>query len=113
MYITRHKTPLKTNAYIVAICIFPTKRECNYWFRHQEQVIAKRVNTWGMEGMLIALKWLKELENIIRPGESIVIYWVDERRGRAFRFLERYGYKKGVYLDRPCYILNKNGSLRD
>lgn len=107
MYITRHRQRSSNAAYIVAICIFPTKRECNYWFRHQEQIISKGSNTWGMEGMLIAIKWLKELEKIISPGESIVIYWVDERRRQAFKFLERYGYKRGEYLDRPCYIYEK------
>ncbi|NLZ53558.1 MAG: hypothetical protein GX892_10510 [Thermoanaerobacteraceae bacterium] len=110
MYITRHRqrSSNKHAACIVAICIFPSKRECNFWFRHQEQIISKGLNTWGMEGMLISVKWLKKLKKIIRPGDSLVIYWVDERRRRAFKFLERYGYKKGEYLDRPCYIFEKN-----
>lgn len=108
MYITRHRSCKNNTAYIAAICIFPTKRECNYWFRHQEQVVSKGPNTWGMEGMLKAIQWLKELEKNIQTGESIVIYWVDERRRRAFKFLQRYGYKESEYLERPCYVLKKS-----
>lgn len=110
MYVTRHRQRPKSAAYIIAVCIFPTKRECNYWFRHQEELISKSFNTWGLEGMLKALKWLKQLKHAIGPGESIVIYWVDERRRRAFKFLERYGFKQGEYLGRPCYIFKNSGS---
>ena len=52
--------------YIVAICIFRTKRECNYWFRHQDQILPKSVNFWGMEGILKAVQLLKELQKNIR-----------------------------------------------
>ncbi len=108
IYITRHRSCKNNTAYIVAVCIFPSKRECNYWFRHQEQALAKGPNTWGMEGMLKTIQWLKELGKNIRPGESIVIYWVDERRRKAFKFLQRYGYVESVYLDRPCYVFKKS-----
>jgi light-regulated signal transduction histidine kinase (bacteriophytochrome) len=108
MYITKHRSCKNNIAYIVAVCIFRSKRECNYWFRHQEQVVSKDINTWGMEGMLKAIQWLKELGKNICPRESIVIYWVDERRRRAFKFLQRYGYVESEYLDRPCYILKKS-----
>ncbi|HHX22935.1 MAG TPA: hypothetical protein GX723_02785 [Thermoanaerobacterales bacterium] len=107
IYTTKHKQRMKKTAYIVAVCIFPTKRECNYWFRNQEQVVEKGRNTWGMEGVLKAIRWLKELEKAIDSGESIVIYWVDDRRRRAFKYLERYGYEKSEYLDRPCYMFKK------
>jgi hypothetical protein len=108
LYISPHRSKERSIAYIVAICIFRTKRECNYWFRHQDQILPKSVNSWGMEGILKAVQLLKELQKNIRSGESIVIYWVDERRRRAFKFLQRYGYVESMYLDRACYILKKS-----
>ncbi|MDD4568870.1 MAG: hypothetical protein PHE70_01895 [Tepidanaerobacteraceae bacterium] len=107
MYISRHRSFNNNTAYITAVCIFSSKRECNYWFRHQERLVAKGQNTWGMEGMLKSMQWLKELKKNINPDESIVIYWVDERRRRAFKFLQRYGYVESEYFDRPCYIFKK------
>ena len=107
MFITRRKKDNLNFSWIVAACIYETKRMCNYWFRHQERALTKGENTWGMEGLLKALSWLKELEQAIPKGDSIVIYWIDERRYRAFKYLKRYGYIEGIYLNRPCFILEK------
>lgn len=107
MYITRHRRNKQSNSYIVAICIFKTKRECDYWFRHQEEYTVNMDNTWGMEGIIKALQWLKELQKNIQAGESIIIYWLDKQRQRTFKFLQRYGFVEGIYLDWPCYVYKK------
>jgi len=107
MFITRHKRNNLNSSWIVAICIYETKKMCNYWFRHQDRISSKGKNTWGIEGLKKALHWLRELEQTIKKGDYIVIYWVDDRRYRAFKYLERYGYVEDSYLNKPCFIYKK------
>jgi hypothetical protein len=106
MYIKR-KHLKNCNAWIVSICIFPTKKECDYWFRNQDQVVEKRQDSTGFEGIMLAIKWLKELNQKIKKGDKIIIFWTDERRHSAFRYLKRYGFQEGMFFSRPCYYLIK------
>ncbi|WP_422444741.1 hypothetical protein [Thermoanaerobacterium sp. DL9XJH110] len=107
MFIIRRRSE-PNFAWIVSLCIFDSKRECEYWFRHQEQVVTKRHCSCGLEGVRLALLWLKDLERKIKRGDFIVIYWTDERRHRAFSYLKRFGYTEGTFLDRPCLIFRKS-----
>lgn len=107
MYMTRYRLNRSDTSWIVAICVCETKKKCDYWFRHQDQTLAKQQNVWGMEAIMKALDWLRELEQKIPQGDSVVIYWIDKRRYSAFRYLKRYGYVESTFLSEPCFIWKK------
>ena len=80
IYTTKHKQRMKKTAYIVAVCIS----------NERVQLLVQESRTSGRKGRnsrnggrIKAIRWLKELEKAIDSGESIVIYWVDDRRRRA------------------------------
>jgi hypothetical protein len=106
MYVKRKRITNGCSAWIVSVCIFPTKRECDYWFRNQDKVVEKSRSSKGIEGLMLAARWLKELKRMIRRGDKIVIFWTDGRRHSAFRYLKRFGFREGVAFDRPCYYLD-------
>lgn len=106
MYITRRRRRLFNFAMIVSLCIFENKRECDKWFLNKGNSNSN-VKTCGLEGLVKAVRWLKELIASIGKNDLIIIYWNDERRYRAFKYLKRYGFRESVYLNRPCYLYKK------
>lgn len=107
MYTTRRRLPSGNYGWIVDVCIKETKGQCDYWHRYQNQLPATQTNTGGLEGLVNVFRWIKELEQQIREGDIILVYWIDEKRRRAFKYLERLGFIEGSYFGKSCYHLIK------
>ena len=107
MYVTRKRLPSRNFGWIVDVCIDETKRQCDHWQRHQRQSPITQTNTGGLEGLSIVFKWIQELEQDIKDGDVILVYWTDEKRHRAFKYLERLGFTEGTYFGKLCYYLIK------
>lgn len=107
MYITRYRRGFSNFVMIIALCIFENKTRCDEWFKTQDKPQKSSVKSIGLEGVMLAIRWIKKLQEQIQRNDILVIYWTDERRRKAFRYLKRYGFVESVYKKRPCYLYKK------
>lgn len=108
MYATRKRLPSRKFGWIIDMCIFKTQKQCDYWQRHQNTLPITQTNEGGLEGLVLVLKWIRELEESLPEGDIILVYWLDRKRKRAFRYLIKLGFKEGNYLGKDCYYLIKH-----
>lgn len=106
MYITRYRRGFSNFAMVIYLCIFENRETCDKWFVNKK-TSNNNIKSCGLEGLSQAIDWLKELKFNIRKNDLIIIYWDDEKRHRAFKYLKRYGFRESVYKNRPCYLFKK------
>jgi hypothetical protein len=116
-YIGMYFKKVRVNHYIpsdrftiwkIGLTINKTRKKCNDWYYKQPKnkpVI--ETGKCGLEGLRYAFQWIKELQAQLKDGEYIIIEWKDEKRKRAYSYLERLGFIDGTYGDEECYFYHK------
>jgi hypothetical protein len=98
MYFSKHPIEDEKKCFVwsVGLCIDKSRRKCNDWYRkYWKTNIIRNTGRCGLEGLSQGLKWLKEHQEKMQPGDYINIKWKDEKRHSAYRYLLRLGFVEG------------------
>lgn len=100
----------------VGVVIAKTRRQCNDWYmkrdnKRKRKIRYKSTGKVGLEGLNIAFSSIKSLVEDIKDGEYIAINFADEKRKRAYKYLERLGFYLGEYDYEDCYVYYKQKSM--
>ena len=87
----------------VGLCISETRKRANLWFnRRSKKYDLDITGKCGLTGLKRALDYILLFTNSLGKYEEIQIGWVDERRKRVYKRLERYGFVEDKKLE--CYV---------
>jgi hypothetical protein len=100
-------------AYIVGFVISGKRRDNNNWYNRKKdsKIKLKQTGSCGLEGLIFALNEIKKLQKQIKIGEYIVVFFSDEKRRSAYRYLLRIGFEWGEYGSEKCYFYKKQEEL--
>jgi len=103
LYFVRHKTKERMRVWTVGLCISETRKRANLWFnRRSKKYDLDITGKCGLTGLKRALDYILLFTNSLGKYEEIQIGWVDERRKRVYKRLERYGFVEDKKLE--CYV---------
>ncbi len=85
-----------------AAIITDSRKKANNWKNHNRRGIKeKATGKAGLEGLKKALDIILEFKYRLKPNEYLFVVFDDEKRKKAYRWLERYGFME----------FHKNGKL--
>lgn len=94
-----HQDEWAKSAMEIAVVIGKSISDNKKWYNdHINFRAVKSTGSCGLEGLLFLLSVIKDLQT---RYNFLTIGWMDDKRYRAYKYLERIGFKFGQYTDHP------------